>query len=245
VLAYLRVVEFDDDEALLRIINRPSRYLGKVFVAEITKIAKQHGCSLLKAIDKGAGRFSKPYMGTRSKQFSRLIWALKDDRKSLSPGEMVAATRDLTDYDAYITSDEVEGDPDNSRVQNLDELQNAADGFKTLREFLTFVESMQIKGAAAANQNGTKDRVELLTLHRAKGLEWDTVFIIGVSDGLLPHKRAESLEEERRLLYVGITRSRNRLYLGVLSLYQGRALQPSRFLGEAGIKEVAGVLEGT
>ena len=234
IIAFLRVVEYDDDESLKRIINTPSRYLGKVFMEELAEIATINKCSLFKAISLGQGGFSRPYMGMRSKEFSYIIWQLRERRQNNSPGQMVRYARDLFQYDLYVTRDEVESDPDNSRVQNLDELEAAAKDFSTLREFLEYVESMCSRAPANSDEDQT-GKVQMLTLHRAKGLEWDVVFVVGASDGLLPHKRAESYEEERRLMYVGMTRARKRLYVSSLELYQGKALGPSGFLYEAEI----------
>lgn len=244
ILAYLRVVEFDDDEALRRVINTPSRYLGKAFLAELAEIARANQCSLFKAISKGMGKFSKPYMGVRAREFSNLIWSLKERRHDTSPADMIQAVRDVAQYDIHLLRNQVEGDPDNDRIQNLNELESAAMGFSALREFLTYAQSMQTKGSA--DSDGDDGKVQLLTLHRAKGLEWDTVFIVGVSERLLPHHRAESVEEERRLMYVGITRARERLYLSSLLTYQGKSVGPSSFLHEAGlsVKQSASVSDG-
>jgi DNA helicase-2/ATP-dependent DNA helicase PcrA len=231
IVAYLRVVEFDDDTAFERIVNVPSRYLGKAFLSELRGFAESAKCSLLKAIGVGAYQFSKPYMTPRSKELASLIWQLKQRRQESTPSEMVQATRDLFRYDAYVTRDDVESDPDNSRIQNLDELVEAAKGYSTLREFLNYAEQM---GARACRDDDVKDKVQLLTLHRAKGLEWHSVFIAGVSKGILPHKRAESTEEERRLFFVGLTRAKKQLFVSSLRKYQGKDVEPSPFLAEAG-----------
>ncbi len=236
ILSYLRLVEYDEDDAFRRVYNVPSRYLGKVFLREVEQMAGKSGCSLLKAATNATtSQFSKSYMKRNAAKLSDTIWALRDRRLGTSPNDMVRVTREWTGYDDYVSSSEVEESPDNSRIANLDELQSVAARFETLKKFLIFTETMQKTGVSNEDNKGC---VELLTLHRAKGLEWNTVFIAGVSQRLLPHHLAESLEEERRLMYVGITRAEEWLYLCSLKSYQGRALEESQFLAEALQEEV-------
>ena len=230
ILAYLRVIEYDDDEAFKRIMNVPSRYLGKVFLSELEQIAESNGCCLYKALM--VGYFSKPYMKRNGLELASLIRRLKQRNEQYSPSELVRMVRDMTGYDSYISDNSIESDADNSRVANLDELAEAAKQFSTLREFLEYTEKM---GAKATSDTDTEGKVQLLSLHRAKGLEWDTVAIIGVSQGILPHRRAENYEEERRLFYVGMTRAKRRLLVSALKSYMGKSVPRSEFVAEAGL----------
>ena len=145
-------------------------------------------------------------------------------------------------YDDWLLREEghVE-DEGNSRLDNLEELCVASAAFPSAQDFLDFV----------AAQNKPKDgaeigdAVEMMTIHRAKGLEWPTVFVVGFAFGMLPHHRSlrwldddktqlavDSIEEERRLAYVAITRAKERVYLSWPLQHQTRALSRSPFLGE-------------
>ena len=146
--------------------------------------------------------------------------------------QVLSAVRYLERYDSKDPDDQV-------RIENVKELLSVAESHPKLGEFLeqvALVEDAQLK------QNDNRDAVILMTLHSAKGLEFPVVFLVGLEEGLLPHSRSmlkvEDLEEERRLIYVGITRAMNELYLSYARsrLYFGsRGISiPSRFIGEIG-----------
>jgi len=115
----------------------------------------------------------------------------------------------------------------------------AAQRFRNLRDFLFYTEQASNK---PADQGDAADKVQLMTLHRSKGLEFPVVFLAGMNQGLLPHHRSieyvggkvapESVEEERRLAYVGMTRAMDRLYLSTTEMYNDKQMEPSMFLKE-------------
>jgi len=171
-------------------------------------------------------------------RFVSLVGALQELRESVGPGELVGAVIDKTGYEQLIDAEPSPVRED--RLQNLKELRQAATDFEEreglgLREFLdrTFL-------MADADSIRDDAPVLLMTLHAAKGLEFDTVFLVGMEEGLIPHMRAvqdpSQMEEERRLCYVGMTRAKNRLVLTRARerSYFGdrRITMPSRFLSE-------------
>jgi len=120
------------------------------------------------------------------------------------------------------------------------ELVRAAERFATVGELLDYVdETLAAAARAKEAEDGKADRVTLCSLHRAKGLEWPEVFVIGCNEKILPHGRATDLGEERRLFYVGVTRARDALHLSHVEVAAFGAkvvpLEPSCFLGEAGL----------
>jgi len=234
MIAYLRLIhDLDDDEALLRIINVPSRYLGKAFVRELETQAAHNKQSLFVSL---GGYFSRPYMNKQATRFQELILEFRHYYQNLSAGslaeqspslpELLKKIRARTDYDAFICKDK-EVTPDDSRIQNLNELEAALSRFERIEDFLFYVDQLRA----------------FMTLHKSKGLEFPVVFIAGCAQGLLPHHKAlparwsggddGGLEEERRLCYVGMTRARERLYISYPRTYQGKQLTASQFLEEA------------
>ena len=248
MIAYLRLLhDLDDDEALLRIINVPPRYLGKAFVKELETQAARHKQSLFVSL---GGYFSRPYMNKQAARFQELILELRHyyQRKCNSLSDLLKRIREKTGYDTYICQDE-EIKPDDSRVQNLNELEAALSRFERIEDFLFYVDQLR-----ASQRDIKKDhnQVSLMTLHKSKGLEFKAVFLAGCAQGLLPHHKAlparpaglpavasqaggddGGIEEERRLCYVGMTRAMDRLCISYPRTYQGKPAGISQFIREA------------
>jgi DNA helicase-2/ATP-dependent DNA helicase PcrA len=234
-LAYLRLVATpDDDNAFLRVANFPPRGIGARTVEQIQDAAKAGGISLMASV------------GTsKASIFKKLIEDLRKETENLPLPELiehvVARSGLLEHYKA-----EREGA---ERLENLAELTNAAAAFteedrqsesgEAVHPLTAFLSHAALE--AGEHQAGEgQEALQLMTVHSAKGLEFDVVFLTGLEEGLFPHEQSaterDGLEEERRLAYVAITRARNRLYL---SHAQTRMLHgqtryniPSRFLEE-------------
>ncbi|MGQ0653283.1 MAG: UvrD-helicase domain-containing protein [Betaproteobacteria bacterium] len=233
-LAYLRLVAFpDDDNAFLRVVNFPTRGIGARTLEQLQDLARQKGTSLYQAAEGKAGAFKA------------LIDGLRAETQALPLPEVVEVTIARSGLKEHYAK-EREGQ---DRIENLDELVNAAAAFRederetesggevdALTAFLTHAAL-----EAGEHQAGEgSDALQLMTVHSAKGLEFDVVFITGLEEGLFPHEGAvterDGLEEERRLAYVAITRARERLYLSHAQTRmlhgQTRYNVPSRFLEE-------------
>lgn len=143
-----------------------------------------------------------------------------------------------TRYAQWLTKDEGEESTENSRVSNIRELVRAAERFPTVAELLDYID-ITVKKSKKNKGERNPNKVTLCSLHRSKGLEWPAVFVIGCSEGILPHARAEEPEEERRLFYVGVTRAKDVLSLSAVRTAamggQIRAMAPSSFLSEVGL----------
>jgi DNA helicase II / ATP-dependent DNA helicase PcrA len=165
-------------------------------------------------------------------------WLEGFEEKDLSPVDILERILELTDYASRFDK---KSEEDIARLENIDELLAVASEFADIETFLESVALIQAEDVADQKLEAEKEvRVTLMTIHSAKGLEFDDVFVVGMEEGLLPHSRSllekDSLEEERRLMYVAITRARQKLYLSYANLrflYGGRSTQtPSRFLAE-------------
>jgi DNA helicase-2/ATP-dependent DNA helicase PcrA len=241
-MAYLRLVSNpEDDVALLRVINFPTRGIGARSLEQLQESARAQDCSLWQAaVNKvGNGRPGKGIEG-----FVALIKQMQEDAKGLTLPEMTEIASTMSGLKNFYQG-EKEGE---DRIANLDELINAAVSFMNnngdaledssngLTEFLTHA-SLE---AGEHQADVGADALQLMTVHAAKGLEFKAVFISGLEEGLCPHENSlyenNGLEEERRLMYVAVTRARQRLYL---SHAQSRMLHgqirygiASRFLDE-------------
>ncbi len=239
-MAYLTVISNPNDAgALERIINVPKRGLGSTSVARLQDHARRNGLSLYEALAEAdaadlTGAAKKSCRAVRG-----LFEGWRVAAREISPGELVGAVLDESGYRAELEAENtVESE---SRLENLEELINAAKEYErfepepTLEGFLQ--EQALYSDQDALNTEG--GQVALMTLHNAKGLEFDHVFVVGMEEGTFPHARSldeQNLEEERRLCYVGITRAKRTLTLSYAKLRSNwgeREYQmPSRFLSE-------------
>jgi DNA helicase-2/ATP-dependent DNA helicase PcrA len=219
-LAYLRLMQnTDDDNALLRIINFPTRGIGARSIEQLQETAKQNNTTLWDAAARAGGKVSA---------FVALIESLRSATRELPLPEIIDHVLEHSGLTSHYQNETgVKKREAEERLENLNELVNAATLFvheaedDSLISFLTHA-SLEAGEHQAGEQD---DALHLMTVHSAKGLEFHTVFVTGLEEGLFPHQNSiESeggLDEERRLMYVAITRARRRLYL---SFAQSRML---------------------
>ncbi len=245
-LAYLRLIaNQDDDTAFLRVVNFPTRGIGARSLEALQVEARQLNSSLYNAAASLTGK-----AGTAVGQFIRLIEGLRTETTGLTLPEVIDHLLDRSGLRQHYQA-EREGQ---DRLENLEELVNAAATFAEDPEALHNIDRETGEATslladflahaaleAGEHQAGDQDEaVQLMTVHSAKGLEFSAVFIVGLEQGLFPHENAmmarDGLEEERRLMYVAITRARQRLYLchaQTRMLHgQTRYCLPSSFLDE-------------
>ena len=233
-LAYLRLIAMpDDDNAFLRVANFPPRGIGARSIEQLQDAAKLAGASLMKVADGKAAAFK------------RLIEDLRIQTQGLPLKEVVEAVIAKSGLIEHYKNEREGAD----RIENLEELVNAAAAFteeervnesgETIDPLIAFLTHAALEAGEHQAGDG-QEALQMMTVHSAKGLEFDVVFITGLEEGLFPHEQSvtepEGLEEERRLAYVAITRARHRLYQ---SHAQTRMLHgqtryniPSRFLEE-------------
>ena len=210
-IAYMRLlVQPADDLALERIINVPRRGVGEVALRGLHDAARIEGMSLMQAAERLIA--SGTLRGRVKEQVGGLLRGFERWRAVLARDGHVVAVATLLDESGYTEMWQQDKSPEApGRLENLKELVRALSEFETLPGFLDHV-SLVMENEETADS----DRVSLMTLHGAKGLEFDTVFLPGWEEGLFPSQRAmdeggvKSLEEERRLAYVGLTRARRR-----------------------------------
>jgi DNA helicase-2/ATP-dependent DNA helicase PcrA len=238
-LAYVRLLFHpEDDVALLRVLNVPPRGIGATTVAALESRAKETGSSLWDAIGTGDIAGARRPVAALA-EFRRMIEALREETNGVPPAQLVEAVLDRTGYLTWIEQqDNLEH---TSRAENLRELSNAmaeaAEQGQTLEDVLDHAALV-----AGSDDYDESVPVSLMTLHSAKGLEFDAVYLAGLEEGVLPHIRSidtdADIEEERRLFYVGMTRARRTLVL-TRAIYRRsygedrlKASLPSRFLAE-------------
>jgi DNA helicase-2/ATP-dependent DNA helicase PcrA len=261
-LSYLRLIEnANDDTSFLRVVNFPTRGIGARSIEQLQDMARSSGRSLVQSVAAVAGK-----AGTNLQAFVAMVDAMRTQTQGLTLREIIEHMLHASGLVDFYKTDKEGKD----RLENLEELVNAAEAFVTQEGFGKEAVALPVdeQGAAAGqapdaetgeimsplaaflthasleagdNQaQAGQDAIQLMTVHAAKGLEFDCVFITGLEEGLFPHENSASdldgLEEERRLMYVAITRARKRLYL---SFSQTRMLHgqtryniKSRFLDE-------------
>ena len=248
ILAFLSLIANPAaDAALERVINVPARGISAKSLTELRRVALVNNVPILDVIldisrVKGGDEEPAAYgctLATRALNsiatFGDLITRLIEQSMALDTTELIDLAVERTGYGSMLREDKERGE---ERMENLQELRASAEQFSGSDErgqLTDFLENVALVSDVDGLQGGDDseidaDAITLITLHQAKGLEYDAVFLVGLEDGMLPHSRSledpAQLEEERRLLYVGMTRARKRLYMF-------RAFQ-RRFHGQSG-----------
>lgn len=241
IIAYLKLIyNPDDSQSFRRIVNVPKRAIGDTTIKALSDFADSKDVSLFEAIKEIEESDLSPRVQSKLKDFAELIIKFKNAVGSYSLQEFVTLVIEKTGYLAELQSQNTpESEAD---IENLQELVNVAGEFvpeesdNALGEFLQQV-------ALVSDLDGMDDisnNVTLMTLHSAKGLEFPVVFLAGCDEGVFPHQRTfnipSEMEEERRLMYVGVTRAEEKLYLTSAKRRQMwgeyKYYNPSRFIDE-------------
>jgi DNA helicase-2/ATP-dependent DNA helicase PcrA len=255
LLAYLKVIENPAEEtALLRIINTPPRGIGNSTVKQLLSTAVEQGVPLWQVLTDSTASRAVPGPGSPVARFVQLVADLKEIAERASIANLVTAVVDRTNYRGEL--DRIYPDPmeREARVASIEELINAAaaygggksrkqyGGSNSLRAFLDDVALGGRDEQDDKHDQLDRNAIALMTLHSAKGLEFPYVYMVGMEEGILPHKRTLELpdetqiDEERRLCYVGVTRAQDRLTLSFALTRRKwgkpRDTVPSRFLYE-------------
>ncbi len=242
VLAYLNLINnTSDDIRLRRIINEPKRGIGDTTLNHAAEISRQLGQSLFETLDNADQFAPLSRAANKLKEFCAMIKDLSNSAQQLPMSELLIETLEKSGYRASLMTDT---DPKNAdRLQNVDEFVNTVKQYELENDDPTlsaFLEEIALV-SDIDSMNETEDKVTLMTIHSAKGLEFEKVYLIGLEEGIFPGSQSiyggeSEIEEERRLMYVAITRAKRNLLVSnaVTRMVFGSTNRnmPSRFLKE-------------
>ena len=235
-LSYLRLIAYRDDLSFLRVCNVPKRNLGQRRMEFLTGYAEAHGCSLYDALVRTVEEEKELFRGTKAREFIALIEAMTEHYQQRPVSELLAEILDKSGYETMLRT---EGSQE--RLDNLAELKQSVHIYETtcgeectLEHYLAHVALFTNSDAEDAG-----DKVKLMTVHTAKGLEFPYVFLCGMNEGIFPSRKVrtiEAMEEERRLAFVALTRAEKQLFLTEAEgrNFDGSPRYPSRFLLDIG-----------
>jgi DNA helicase-2/ATP-dependent DNA helicase PcrA len=238
VLTYFKLADQPDDlDGIVQILNRPKRYLyPERFVDEVHSLRRTKNVTWLEALAQLPGL--EPYQRAKVEQLMKDLVAMR----LLTPVQALHMIRKEIGYDRYLEEFAAKSGNDLKLVSEpLLELEQAVIGYRTLRDFLEHVEEVK---ETVRKSRGKGEGIQLMTMHKSKGLEFLHVYCIGLVEDMLPHpkalqaegdKRSSAIEEERRLYYVGMTRAKRYLTLSAPRRYHGHRAEPSPFLYETGL----------
>lgn len=244
VIAYLQLVNNNNDDLRLRrIINEPKRGIGETTMSNAAQIAAELGISLFEVIKRADEFAALSRAAVRLRSFCDIIDELTEMSTDISVSELLAEILEKTGYRQYLTESGEEPEKQEERLQNVAEFASTIAQYEqdaqepSLSDFLE--QTALVSDIDSLDES--EDRVVLMTIHSAKGLEFNNVFLIGMEEGIFPgnqsiYSGAEEMEEERRLAYVAITRAKKTLtvtnaYMRMLFGSTNRNM-PSRFLKE-------------
>lgn len=229
-LSYLRLIAYRDDLSFRRIANVPKRNLGKRRMAFLQEKAEEKGCSLWQALTENLD--DPIFKGTGARRFAALIEDFSRSTEERPVSELLAAVLDESGYETMLRT---EGSQE--RLDNLAELKQSVYEYETTcGEEVTLPHYLNhIALFTNADTGDPGDRMRLMTVHAAKGLEFPYVFLCGMNEGVFPSRKVRSLtamEEERRLAFVALTRAKKGLFLSEADgrNFDGSPRYPSRFL---------------
>jgi len=226
LLDYLRLINDPDseegDEALRSILNVPNRYISRKFLQELAEFSNKTNVHLYEGLK--SMPVDLPYIRKNVKDFISFISPLADYSPNLEPSEVISMIRSQLDYDRFITDEDIPT-PDDVKIANLNQLQLSAARYSSITSFLEYTDSF------SEQMSNDKEGIALMTIHKAKGLEFPVVFVIGLVEGITPTKKGD-IEEERRIVFVAISRAMKILYISYSHTYMGQAAKKSLFIDE-------------
>ena len=224
IISYIKLA-FDTktDSAFAFCYNKPNRWLNKAFFDEVSTLAKKKRCSLYDAmfmIDRRNWRFKNGI-----DEIYETVNKMQNKRFA-NMGEIVHMLRRDLNIDDFVSRGKLNDDGRYAeQIENLDTFEDTCKQFKTYTELKSYLLDIQNSGIQTDD-----NKVSLMTIHKSKGLEFPVVFLVGCSEGLLPHSKATDIDDEMRLMYVGITRAMDKLYLTSNLFYNSRNLMSSSFI---------------
>ncbi len=224
ILSYFRLALYESDNDSFRYLyNKPNRWLNKKFFKEVENNSVRRNTSFYNAM------FT---IGRRNWRFKNGIDEIFEVinylqiKKYRTVADLVRYLRQRLDIDKFVSKgNRVDDGSTVEQIENLDSFENMCSKYKTIEELLFDIEQLN---RMAENEKGKK--VKLLTIHKAKGLEFSIVFIIGCNDGLLPHYKNGNEEDERKLFYVALTRAKEEVYLSYTDTYNNKISNRSPFV---------------
>ncbi len=226
LLDYLRLIVNPDseegDEALKSILNVPNRYISRKFIQELTEFSNKQNIHLFEGLK--SMPVDLPYIRKNVRDFISFIIPLADYAPNLLPAEVIQLLRNQLDYDRFITDEDIPT-PDDVKIANLNQLQLSAARYSDIQAFLEYTDGF------SEQMSNDKEGIALMTIHKAKGLEFPIVFVIGLVEGITPTKKGD-IEEERRIVFVAISRAMKILYICYSHTYMGQAAKKSLFIDE-------------
>jgi DNA helicase-2/ATP-dependent DNA helicase PcrA len=229
-LSYLRMLVSADDLAFKRVINTPKRNMGERRIKFLEEVSENNQTTLFNSLKENID--NPIFKGTKAVEFLELINTLSENFETKSISELLTKVLDLSGYEEALRTEGAQ-----ERLDNLAELKQSVYDYEVTCGEETNLDSYLKHIALYTNTDleDTKDRVKLMTIHAAKGLEFKNVFICGLNEGIFPSKKIRTqvaMEEERRLAFVAITRAKDRLFLTEANgrNFDGSPRFPSRFL---------------
>ena len=230
-LSYLRMIAYKDDLSFTRVVNRPRRNMGERRMAFLREMAEAAKMSLYEALKRYID--NDIFKGTKARQFVELIERFSSESSGRPVSEVLSAVLDESGYEMSLRT---EGSQE--RLDNLAELKQSVYIYETTCGEETTLEDYLRHAALFSNSDadaGTDDKVRMMTVHTAKGLEFPYVFLCGMNEGIFPSRKTrtlEGMEEERRLAFVAVTRAQKGLYISEAQgrNFDGSPRYPSRFV---------------
>ena len=225
ILSYLKLsLNENDNESFKYIYNKPNRWLSKKFLEENIDNSIQKNLSLYESMDT-IGRRNWRFKNGIDEIYEVIRFLQKHGHKNVS--DLVHYLRERLDIDKFVTKGKPEDGQYLEQIENLNSFENMCKEYNSIKSLIYFIDDFNKK----INENNMIDqKVKLLTIHKAKGLEYPVVFIIGCNNDLLPHYKNENIDDERRLMYVAITRAEKELYMSYTEIYNNKYLGVSPFI---------------
>lgn len=224
LISYLKLALYENDNESFRYLyNKPNRWLDRKFLQEVENNSKRRNVSFyssMMSIDRRNWRFKNGI-----DEIYEVINYLQNKRFS-SIGDMISYLRIRLNIDEFVTKGKQADDGSYvEQIENMNAFENIAKKYTDLEKFIMYLNDIT-KDLQIDNEN----KVQLLTIHKSKGLEYPVVFIIGCSDGLLPHNKSKDLNDEKKLFYVGITRAEKELYISSILSNNATEMKISPFV---------------